>query len=335
MTSSLRQLRLPPMPKISEIMRLYGIRAKKQLSQNFILDLNVTDKMSRCADVFDCHVIEVGAGPGSLTRSLINGGIRHLHAVELDERFLPSLEILQEASQGGMTIHHNDILKFDMTSVLNDPSLEDPIAAPWDSDELPNIRLVGNLPFDVSIPLLLQWIEAISRQKGPWRFGRVPMTLVFQKEVGQNMIAEDCNYDRSRLAIMTQNYCHVTRPMVLNSTVFTPQPKVDAWLMHFIPRWKPIIDAPFDIVEQVVKGIFQKRKKVIRTPMKLLFPGHEHLAQELLENTQIEPTLRAHQLSVEQYGEITSEFMRLCKVHDLSTTPLKVNKPSLIVDNLP
>lgn len=325
MSTATKQLRLPPMPKISDIIRLYGLRAKKQLSQNFILDLNITDKFARKADVFDCHVVEVGAGPGSLTRSLLSSGIRHLHAVEIDDRFLPSLEILKDASKGHMTIHHMDIMKFDFISALTDVH-----HAPWESDDLPNVRLVGNLPFAVSIPLLLQWLQAISRRKGPFRYGRVPMTLVFQKEVGENLTADAFNYHRSRLSIMAQNYCHVSRAMILNSAVFTPEPEVDAWLVHFIPRQKAQIDAPFNVIEQVVKAIFSKRKKVIRTPLRRLFPGHEYLADELLQRANVNPTLRPHQLQFPEFDLITQEFIAMCTQYKQSCTPLQVNKPELI-----
>merc|ERR1712226_783838 len=135
-------------------------------------------------------------------------------------------------------------------------------------------------------------------------------------------------YNRSRMSIMTQNYCHVTRPMVLKSSVFTPEPKVDAWLMHFIPRRKSIIDAPYEIIEQVVKAVFAKRQKVIRTSLRLLFPEEDKcLSEELLERAQITSTRRAHQLNLEQFNDLTIEFMKMCKERNLTTTPLKMNKP--------
>jgi len=329
MTSSTKALRLPPMLKVGDIIRLYGLSARKALSQNFILDLNVTDKMARCADVFDCHVVEVGSGPGSFTRSILNQGVRHLHAVEIDKRFIPTLEMLQEAAAGHLSVHNNDILRMDIDSVLHEP-----ISAPWDSDDLPNIRLVGNLPFNVSIPLILQWLEGLSEQRGPWRHGRVPMTLVFQKEVGQNMLAPPNNKHRNRITTMTQNYCHVTRPMVLNSSVFTPQPKIDAWMMHFVPRQKPLIDAPFDVLEQVVKAVFAMKGKHISKSVKLLFPEDEKLGPELISLAEVPYYLRAHQLSFEDFNRITDSFLELCARHELSTCPQRINKPSRLVDGL-
>jgi len=243
--------------------------------------------------------------------------------VEIDQRFLPSLQLLEDASYGHMTIHNADIMKFDMSTVLH----ENIFAADWKSENLPNVRLVGNLPFSVSIPLILQWLEAVSERVGVFQHGRVPMSLVFQKEVGENLIAEEFDSHRSRMSIMAQNYCHVTKGMLLNSEVFVPKPKIDAWLVNFTPRQQPIIQAPFNIVEQVVKAIFSKRRKVIRTPIKSLFPGNEKLSDELLIRADVSPTLRPYQLSLDQFDSITRVFMKICAEKRLSLTPLAVNKP--------
>ena len=283
--------------------------------------------MARCADVFDCEVIEVGSGPGAFTRSILNQGVRHLHAVELDKRFLPTLEMLKEASDGHLSIHCNDILRTNMTSLLIDP-----ISSPWISEDVPNVRLVGNLPFNVSIPLLLQWLEAISEQRGPWRLGRVPMTLVFQAEVGQNMMAGSGNKHRNRITTMTQNYCNVTRPMVLPGSVFSPQPKIDAWLMHFEPRPKPFVDASFAVLEQVVKAVFSGKNKQIKKSVVKLFPDDEKLGMELLEKSEVAHTLRPHQLSFDDFNSLTTTFLELCDKYELSTTPQRINKPARLVD---
>merc|ERR1712080_743092 len=151
------------------------------------------------------------------------------------------------------------------------------------------------------------------------------MTLVFQAEVGQNMIANVNSLHRTRLSIMTQNYCHVSSPMVINSTVFTPEPQVDAWLMHFIPRQKSIIDASFDDIEQVVKAIFSLKRKYIRRPLKHLFPEDESLVDELLRRAAVKPTQRPHNLDLDAFNRITTQFLKMCEELNLSTRPLKVN----------
>lgn len=317
-------LRLPPMPKIAEILRIYGLSAKKQLSQNFILDLNITGKIARVADVFDCHVCEVGAGPGSLTRSLLQAGAKHVTAVEIDGRFMPSLEMLQSASKGRLSIHRADILTFHIPDAF--PKVD---AVRWENDK-PGVRMVGNLPFNVSIPLLLQWLEAIPQRAGPFAFGRTPMALVFQKEVADNIQSLPGNSECTRLSIMTQHLCEVKKKYSLPRKVFVPEPKVDASLLCFVPRVNPLIDAPFIIVEQIVKAIFSERRKTIRNSLRMLFPRKPELVDELMERTGVDSTLRPHQVDFDDYNKICQSFMELTRDHDLLVTPLRVRKPVAI-----
>ncbi|XP_068698057.1 mitochondrial dimethyladenosine transferase 1-like [Montipora foliosa] len=315
-------LRLPPMPKIADILRIYGLSAKKQLSQNFILDLNVTDKIARVSDVFDCHVCEVGAGPGSLTRSLLHAGAKHVAAVEIDRRFMPSLEMLQSACKGRLTIHRADVMTFYIPEAFPDADV-----VRWESNDLPGVRMVGNLPFNVSIPLLLQWLEAIPQRAGPFAFGRTPMALVFQKEVADNIQSSPGNTECTRLSIMTQYLCEVKKKFSLPRTVFVPEPKVDASLLCFVPRVVPLLDAPFSIVEQVVKAIFSERRKTVRNSLRTLFPRKPELVDELMERTGIDSTLRPHQVDFKDYNKICKSFIELTKDYGLSHVPLRVRKP--------
>ncbi|XP_065057743.1 dimethyladenosine transferase 1, mitochondrial-like [Rhopilema esculentum] len=326
MASLSRGVRLPPMPRIADIIRLYGLTAKKQLSQNFILDLNVTEKIARKANLFDTYVCEVGSGPGSITRSILQEGVRHVAAVEIDQRFMPVLEQLADCADGYMSVHNEDIRKFNIAKALSKAN-----AVPWESEELPGVRLVGNLPFSVSIPLLLQWLEAIPERKGPFTFGRVPMTLVFQKEVAENLAAIGATMLQSRLSVMTQNLCSVQRAMVMPRSMFVPEPKVDAWLVNIVPHKEAKIKAPFKIVEQVVKAVYQHRRKYIRTPLRLLFPEAEKLADDLTELSGVTATKRAHQLTMEDFDALCQTFLELCNKHGLSNFPLKVHRPSPIV----
>lgn len=315
-------LRLPPMPKVADLLRLYGLAAKKQLSQNFILDLNVTDKIAKVADVFDCHVCEVGAGPGSLTRSLLHAGSKHVAAVEIDRRFLPSLEMLESASRGRLSIHHADIMKFYIPDAFPKADM-----VKWESNDIPGVRMVGNLPFNVSIPLLLQWLEAIPQRAGPFTFGRTPMALVFQKEVADNIQAPPGDKECTRLSIMTQYLCEVNKTYLLPRKVFVPEPKVDAMLLRFVPRVTPLIDVPFVVVEQVVKANFSEKRKTIRNSLRNLFPGKPQLLEELLERTGVDSTVRPQEVGFEDYGKICQSFIEMTRDHDLSFTPLRVRKP--------
>lgn len=321
MSANPRPLRLPPMPKVADLLRVYGLSAKKQLSQNFILDLNITDKIAKVADVFDCHVCEVGAGPGSLTRSLLHAGAKHVAAVEIDRRFLPTLEMLESASRGRLSIHHADIMKFYIPDAL--PKAD---TVHWNSD-VPGVRMVGNLPFNVSIPLLLQWLEAIPQRAGPFTFGRTPMALVFQKEVAENIQAPPGDRECTRLSIMTQYLCEVNKKYLIPSKIFVPEPKVDAMLLRFVPRVTPLIEAPFVVVEQVVKAIFSERRKTIRNSLRTLFHTKPELSEELFARTGVDSTLRPNQVNFKDYGKICHSFIEISREHDMPITPLRMRKP--------
>ncbi|XP_028411937.1 dimethyladenosine transferase 1, mitochondrial-like isoform X2 [Dendronephthya gigantea] len=314
---------LPPLPKVSDLLRIYGVRAKKQLSQNFILDQNITDKIAGEADVFDCFVCEVGSGPGSLTRSVLHAGARHVAAVEIDRRFIPALEMLADCSEGKIKVYNENIMKFNVPAAFSKVE-----GVEWEKDYLPSVRLVGNLPFNVSIPLLLQWLEAISHRAGPFTFGRVPMSLVFQKEVADNIVAKPGHPNCSRLSIMAQHLCEVKRNYRLPRTVFVPEPKVDAALLHLIPLKQPKIDAPYEIVEQVVKALFSLKRKFIRSSLKCLFPGDEHLVDDFLALADIDPTLRATDVDMAGANRLCGAFLEMTENMNLDRLPLKINRPS-------
>ncbi len=178
----MRALALPPLPTISEIVRLYGLSAHQQLSQNFILDLNLCGRIVRaCGDVAGTTVVEVGAGPGNLTRAALLAGARHVVAIEKDPRFLPALEMLREAAgPERVTVVLADALEVDEASLLRVAGAE---SLPWEDEGPSKVHLVGNLPFSISTELLIKWVHQMPARTGPFEFGRVPMTLLFQKEV--------------------------------------------------------------------------------------------------------------------------------------------------------
>ncbi|XP_015775353.1 PREDICTED: mitochondrial dimethyladenosine transferase 1-like [Acropora digitifera] len=330
-------LRLPPMPKIADILRIYGLSAKKQLSQNFILDLNVTDKIARVSDVFDCHVCEVGAGPGSLTRSLLRAGAKHVGAVEIDGRFLPSLEMLQSACKGRLSIHRADIMTFYIPEAFPNASV-----VRWESNDLPGVRMVGNLPFNVSIPLLLQWLEAIPMRAGPFAFGRTPMALVFQKEVADNIRSSPGSTECTRLSIMTQHLCEVKKKYSLPRKVFLPEPKVNTETEFVRLSGYGRFSFCDAVVDEEVKHEnvafnegFSTNMLIFSLPFyslfrRTLFPRKPELVDELMERTGIDSTLRPHQVDFKDYNKICQSFLELARDHELSVTPLRVRKPVAI-----
>ncbi|XP_036172033.1 dimethyladenosine transferase 1, mitochondrial isoform X1 [Myotis myotis] len=179
-SGALGTFRLPPLPTIREIIKLFKLQAAKQLSQNFLLDLRLTDKIVRKAgNLTNAYVYEVGPGPGGITRSILNAGVAELLVVEKDSRFLPGLQMLSDAAPGKLRIVHGDVLTFKV-----ERAFPESLKRQWEDDP-PNVHIIGNLPFNVSTPLIIKWLENVSQREGPFAYGRTQMTLTFQKEVAE------------------------------------------------------------------------------------------------------------------------------------------------------
>ena len=154
-------------------------------------------------------------------------------------------------------IYHGDVLKFDMTNIFPEH-----LITPWDGEH-PNIHIIGNLPFNVSTPLVFQWIRDISMRSGAWRYGRVPMTLTFQHEVAERMVAPIMNKQRSRMSIITQNWCDLRFDYSINGKAFVPPPDVNVGVVCFEPRNEPIVDVSYEHLNKVVRNIFHYRQKYV------------------------------------------------------------------------
>lgn len=194
--------RLPPFPSIRDILKLYNLNAVKRLSQNFLMDKNLTDKIIRKAGkLAGTQVLEVGPGPGPITQSILKQMPQRVVVVEKDPRFKPILDMLADSfslANGKMDILYDDIMKTDIERLFPAEYKKD-----W-NDKSPDIYLIGNLPFNVSTPLIIKWLHAISEHRGPWAFGRTKMTLTFQKEVAERLVAQPFEDQRCRLSIMAQ-----------------------------------------------------------------------------------------------------------------------------------
>ncbi|KAM6086206.1 dimethyladenosine transferase 1, mitochondrial isoform 2-T4 [Theristicus caerulescens] len=260
---------LPPLPTVGEIIKLFRLKAQKQLSQNFLLDLRLTDKIVRQAgELKNAHVCEVGPGPGGITRSILSAGVEQLLLIEKDARFIPGLQMLSEAAPGKVRIVHGDILTYKM-----DKAFPKHLKKNWE-DEPPDIHIIGNLPFSVSTPLIIKWLENVSKKDGPFIYGRTQMTLTFQKEVAE----------------------------------------VDVAVVHFTPLVQPKIQQPFELVEKVVRSVFQFRRKYCFRGIETLFPesGRLKRTEQLMMTANVDPTLRPFQLSMSQFRNLCNTYRKMC-----------------------
>lgn len=304
--------RIPVLPSVSEIVRLYKLQARKHLSQNFLLDMNLTRKIIRCAGLSEqSSVCEVGPGPGGLTRAIMEKDICDLTVIEKDRRFLPGLRLLSEASAKPIRVVHGDVLSYDMQDTFPETYVHE-----WKGDS-PNIHIIGNLPFNVSTPLIIKWLEAISKKTGPWRYGRTRLTLTFQKEVAERMVANIMSRQRCRLSVMCQHLCDVNLKMVIPGSAFVPAPKVDVGVVTFIPLKEPKIKLPFKLVEKVTRNIFQHRNKIIKRGVENLFPPHmaEELRDEMFKCSGLDPNCRSFMLTVEEFGYLCHIYSAICQRH--------------------
>ena len=155
-----------------------------------------------------------------------------------------------------MKLIHGDVLRYDMSNMFPPESKKD-----W-SDVPPNIHIIGNLPFSVSTQLIINWLNNIANRNGAWLYGRVNLTLTFQKEVAERMVSNVMQPERCRLSVMCQNWCEVNHCFTIPGKAFVPEPEVDVGVVHFIPRIEPKIDLPFKLVEKFLRHIFHYRKKM-------------------------------------------------------------------------
>nr|Q1A705.1 RecName: Full=Dimethyladenosine transferase 1, mitochondrial; AltName: Full=Mitochondrial 12S rRNA dimethylase 1; AltName: Full=Mitochondrial transcription factor B1; AltName: Full=S-adenosylmethionine-6-N', N'-adenosyl(rRNA) dimethyltransferase 1; Flags: Precursor [Vermamoeba vermiformis]ABB97064.1 mitochondrial transcription factor B-like protein [Vermamoeba vermiformis] len=330
-------MRLPPLPTIGELIRLFGLSAKQQLSQNFLLDLNITDKIVRSSgDLTNKTVIEVGPGPGGLTRSILKAGAKKLVVIEKDRRFLPALEVLRHAAgnidgspweeafltksemdakrymsyapnKSRMQIVMNDVLRVDEQEILQH------IHAPIDSNDktqwenMAPITIIGNLPFAISTELTIKWLKQIQGRHGAFRFGRAEFILMFQKEVADRLIANPGTKQYSRLTVMTQQLCSVKKLSDIPGSAFVPKPDVDASLVSMVPRVTPLgVNVPTPTLEYVCRQVFGQRRKMINNSVKTLGPE----AEILLARAHIDPTLRPEQLTVPQWCDLARAYQQ-------------------------
>jgi 16S rRNA (adenine1518-N6/adenine1519-N6)-dimethyltransferase len=254
------------LPTLREELEAHDLWANKRLGQHFLLDMNITRRIARAAgDLIDQTVIEVGPGPGGLTRALLEAGACVI-AIEKDGRFLPLLEPLIEWSGGRLHVQHGDALALDQSALAGDGVA----------------HIVSNLPYNVGTELLVRWLKA-----GAWRG---PMTLMFQKEVAQRIVAKPGSDAYGRLAVLAQARCDARLEFTVPARAFTPPPRVDSAIVRLTDR----ADAyqHLDALERVTAAAFGQRRKMLRSALRSLTPD----AESLLRNAGITPTARAEEI---------------------------------------
>ncbi|MBI1261535.1 MAG: 16S rRNA (adenine(1518)-N(6)/adenine(1519)-N(6))-dimethyltransferase RsmA [Rhizobiales bacterium] len=264
------------LPSLREVIAQHGLDAKKSLGQNFLLDLNLTGRIARAAGPLKgITVVEVGPGPGGLTRALLAEGAEHVVAVERDKRCLPALEDISAAYPGRLTIIEGDALETDMRSLVAGRA-----------------KIVANLPYNIATPLLIGWL-----QTEPWPPWYESLTLMFQKEVAERIVAPPGGKSYGRLGVLAQ---WRTRPRMLfdiDRRAFTPPPAITSTVVELVPLPKPAAPADPRCLELVVASAFGQRRKMLRAALKTLVPD----PLPLLQSAGIDPTTRAEQLSVAQF----------------------------------
>ncbi len=264
------------LPPLREVIAAHGLRARKSLGQNFLLDLNLTAKIARQAgDLTDCDVLEVGPGPGGLTRGLLAEGARHVLAVEKDARCLTALAEIAAAYPGRLTVVEGDAMEIDALARLTPP-----------------IRIVANLPYNVGTELLVRWLTP-----KVWPPAWESLTLMFQREVAQRIVAQPGSKAYGRLAILAQWRCDARLVMDLPPEAFTPPPKVRSAVVHLTALPAPRFPADAAILSKVVAAAFNQRRKMLRAALRGLAPDIE----EMLTAAGIPPTARAEEIGIEGF----------------------------------
>ncbi|KAJ1666531.1 hypothetical protein IW140_004622 [Coemansia sp. RSA 1813] len=291
--------KLPKLPSIRELVRLYNLRAKQQLSQNFIMDKNVTDKIVSLAglELDNALCVEVGPGPGLLTRSVLDHGARTVVAVEKDERFIPTLQQLQDASDGRLRVMLGDMLKVDHQKIIDNGLQLESRNGAKDAVSFEYVHLLGNLPFNVATPLLIQWLHLLSARQGIFSAPNVSMTLMFQKEVADRITAMASESPRGRLSIVAQSMCDAFRLYHVPGSSFVPRPKVDASVVQLRPLEKPLLQSSLKTLEHLTRFAFMKRRKMLAR----IFKDWDPNQLTLLEECEIDPTLRPQDVPTEKF----------------------------------
>ena len=271
---------MPDLPPLREVIARHGLGAKRKLGQNFLLDLNLTGRIARAAgDLSEVTVFEVGPGPGGLTRALLSEGAAKVIAIERDQRCIDALAEVGHAYPGRLEVIEGDALSFDIADLPEGP-----------------IRIVANLPYNISTALLVKWLGNIQRFES--------LTLMFQKEVADRLVAGPGSKAYGRLSVLAQWLCEVQPEFDVSPSAFVPPPKVTSTVVGFKPRTEPLAPAQSKTLQAVTQAAFGQRRKMLRASLKTL--GVD--AEALCAASDIDPTARAETIPVEGFCALSRAY---------------------------
>jgi 16S rRNA (adenine1518-N6/adenine1519-N6)-dimethyltransferase len=276
---------LDELPPLREVIATHGLAAKKSLGQNFLLDLNLTRRIARAAGPLEGETFyEVGPGPGGLTRALLAEGAERVIAVERDARCIPALEQIAAAYPGKLQIVEDDALALDETKLFDTP-----------------VRVAANLPYNVGTALLVKWLSAET-----WPPFWKSLTLMFQREVAERLVAKPDTEHYGRLSVLTQWRATAKIQFDVSRSAFVPPPKITSSIVRIEPLAKPVAEARLSDLEKVTAAAFGQRRKMLRQSLKTLSQD----AERLVTQAGLEPTARAETLSVADFAALAQIFFQ-------------------------
>jgi 16S rRNA (adenine1518-N6/adenine1519-N6)-dimethyltransferase len=263
------------------VIRRYGLSARQSLGQNFLLDLNLTGRIARAAaPLAHTNVIEIGPGPGGLTRALLLADAHHVTAIERDRRCIEALAEIAAAFPGRLTVIEGDAMETPIAELVPAPR-----------------KIVANLPYNIGTALLLRWLSDLAAFDS--------LTLLFQKEVAERLAAAPRSKEYGRLSVMVQWRCAVRLLFDITPRAFVPPPKVTSTLVQLVPRAAPLARCDAAALERVTSAAFGQRRKMLRQSLKAIWPEPE----PHLRAAGIAPTARAEELSVEEFCALARESL--------------------------
>ena len=260
-----------------------GFYYNKQLGQNFLQDSEIAEQIvSAAGDLKDCNVIEIGPGFGILSKIIVNYPVKQLISIEKDRRFVTIYEDLMQKYREKCKIINTDALSIDEREIVAKP-----------------VKIIANLPYNISTILLFKWIEYINF------FNK--LTLMFQKEVAERIISSPGSKSYGSISVIVQWLCEVKYEFTVPARLFKPQPKVNSAVISIIPRAKPAIEACRETLQKITKMLFSHRRKMLRVSLRQI----TNSAKEVLNQTNIEETLRPEELTIEQFCSLANAIDRL------------------------